>query len=115
YSCGGSHGSDLDLRAGWQPIFDAHKVDIVFSGHDHLYERSRPIRGLTGTDPVLAEATMDDAAPVAESGTIYVVTGGAGAPLYDIDASCNHTFVTEKTRNYAIVELDGRSMSFTAY
>jgi 3',5'-cyclic AMP phosphodiesterase CpdA len=114
YSCGGNHGSDLDLRAAWQPIFDEHEVDFVFSGHDHLYERSVPIRGLDGTDPILADATAGGV-PVDGSGTLYVVAGGAGAPLYGADGSCNHTFVTESVRNYIVVEVEDRTVRYTAY
>jgi acid phosphatase type 7 len=109
YSCGGSHGSDLDLRAAWQPIFDSHAVDIVFSGHDHLYERTKPIRA-----GAVAAAGLDDE-PVDESGTIYVVSGGAGAPLYDADGSCVETHFTEAVRNYVVVEIEDRTMRYTAY
>ena len=107
YSCGGSHGSDLELRAAWQPIFDQNKVDVVFSGHDHLYERSKPMRGLNGTAGVVAQAGTNDT-PVMGSGTLYLLTGGAGAPLYDAAKKlCDHTHVTESTRNYAIVDITG--------
>ncbi|RLC63774.1 MAG: hypothetical protein DRI01_04615 [Chloroflexi bacterium] len=33
-----SHGSDLNVRAALQPLFEEHDVDIVFTGHDHSYE-----------------------------------------------------------------------------
>lgn len=113
YSCG-NHGSDLDLRKAWQPLFDEYKVDVVFSGHDHLYERSKPIRGLSGSTGILAMAGPKGT-PVKGSGTLYVVTGGAGAPLYDVGTDCDHTFVTEKTRNYVVVDLNGTTLSLKAY
>lgn len=105
YSCG-NHGSDLDLRKAWQPIFDQHQVDVVLSGHDHMYERSKPIRGLSGSTGKIA-AAGPKGTPVKGSGTLYLVTGGAGAPLYDVGKNCDHTYVTEKTRNYVLVDLDG--------
>jgi 3',5'-cyclic AMP phosphodiesterase CpdA len=114
YSCGGSHGSDIQLRKAWQPIFDQYQVDVVFSGHDHLYERSKPIRGLAGDDGKLAQAGANDT-PVNGSGTLYLVSGGAGAPLYNADSSCDHTHITEKTRNYVIVDLDDKKLSAKAY
>jgi hypothetical protein len=114
YSCGGSHGSDIQIRAAWQPIFDEHKVDVVFSGHDHLYERSKPMRGLNGEDGIVAQADPGNI-PVNESGTLYVVSGGAGAPLYGADDTCEHTHLAESTRNYTIVEIEGRTMRYTAY
>ncbi len=113
YSCG-NHGSDLDLRKAWQPIFDQNQVDIVFSGHDHMYERSKPIRGLSGSTGKIALAGPKGT-PVKGSGTLYLVTGGAGAPLYDVGNDCDHTYVTEKTRNYVVVDLDGPKIQVKAY
>jgi predicted phosphodiesterase len=46
YSSGGTHGSDLGLRKQLEPIFVKHGVDIVFSGHDHFYERIKPQQGI---------------------------------------------------------------------
>ncbi|MFW9956201.1 MAG: metallophosphoesterase family protein, partial [Candidatus Thorarchaeota archaeon] len=48
------------IRATFHELFQEEGVDIVFSGHDHQYYR-----------------TFRD-------GIQYVVTGGGGAPLYDI-------------------------------
>ena len=59
----GIHGASLDLRAAKIPeLLSLHKVDLVVSGHDHIYERG------------LATAPSYDLR--------YVVSGGGGAPLY---------------------------------
>ena len=42
YSSGGTHGSSLDLRQVLEPIFLKYSVQVVFSGHDHFYERIKP-------------------------------------------------------------------------
>jgi hypothetical protein len=47
YSSGKSHGSDLKLRAKLEPIFVRGGVAAVFSGHDHVYERILPQRGIS--------------------------------------------------------------------
>jgi len=52
----------------WPDLYRKHKVDIVFAGHSHLYERFFPMR--PGEQP--------EAWPVT-----YITTGGAGAGLYD--------------------------------
>jgi 3',5'-cyclic AMP phosphodiesterase CpdA len=116
YSCRGSHGSYLQLRTHWQPVFDQHQVDFVFSGHDHLYERSFPMRGLDGTNGVVAESGTDGV-PVNQSGTVYVVTAGAGAELYTADDSCYHVVPgkSESVNNYVIVELEDRTLRLTTY
>ena len=64
-----NHGPQLDLQAAWGSVYDAHHVDLVLNGHDHNYERSYPLK---------AGHRVDTPA----EGTVYVVAGAAGAPLY---------------------------------
>jgi len=47
YSDGGRHGSAVDLRVRLEPIFTRYRVNVVYSGHDHLYERLKPQKGIT--------------------------------------------------------------------
>jgi hypothetical protein len=47
YSSGGRHGSDLRLRSTLEPMFLKNGVSVVFTGHDHLYERTKPQNGIT--------------------------------------------------------------------
>lgn len=46
YSSGKKHGSDKKLRALVEPLFVRYGVAAVFSGHDHIYERTRPQQGV---------------------------------------------------------------------
>ena len=46
YSDGKYHGPDPDLRARIEPLFVKYGVDVVFSGHDHVYERIKPKLGI---------------------------------------------------------------------
>ena len=39
YSSGKRHGSEMDLRQQLEPLFMRFGVQVVFSGHDHFYER----------------------------------------------------------------------------
>jgi predicted phosphodiesterase len=43
----GYQGSSKDVRAAFAPAFAAHGVQLVLSGHDHDYQRSKPIDGVT--------------------------------------------------------------------
>lgn len=46
YSSGGRHGSEEELRAVLEPLFVKHGVNVVFAGHEHLYERLKPQKGI---------------------------------------------------------------------
>jgi 3',5'-cyclic AMP phosphodiesterase CpdA len=46
YSNASRHGSSVDLRVLLEPLFVKYGVNVVFSGHDHVYERVKPQRGI---------------------------------------------------------------------
>lgn len=46
YGNAGRHGSNVDLRVLLEPLLVKGGVQVVFSGHDHVYERLRPQRGI---------------------------------------------------------------------
>ena len=70
---------------------------MVFSGHDHTYERSFPI---------FAEQVVDDHPNEYHNpaGTIYVVTGGGGNGLYEI-GSDYWTAYTESIYQHVKVDI----------
>jgi 3',5'-cyclic AMP phosphodiesterase CpdA len=91
----GDHGDSTAVKQTWVPLFDdpAGKVTAVFSGHDHIYAR------------------MSDASKVT-----YVVSGGAGAPLYGITgASAGQKVVANATYNFVKLHIVGPMVSGTAY
>ncbi len=46
YSSGERHGPDEDLRRILEPLFMKHGVSVVFTGHEHFYERLKPQKGI---------------------------------------------------------------------
>ena len=46
YSSGGTHGSADLLRDQIEPLFVKHGVSVVFTGHEHFYERIKPQKGI---------------------------------------------------------------------
>ncbi|WP_223634931.1 metallophosphoesterase [Corallococcus sp. EGB] len=64
----GEHGSQLTMRRQFGPLFEKYGVDLVLTGHDHDYERSKPMLG-------------DAEAGKNEKGIPYLVVGGGGATL----------------------------------
>jgi hypothetical protein len=100
YSSSTGHGSNLTLRAAWAPIVDQYAVDLVVNGHDHDYERSKPLR---------ANAVVPDG-----MGTVYIVSGSAGAPLYD-NGSGFFTVTSEKTESFLILGARVGQLDVAAY
>ncbi|MHB8078222.1 MAG: purple acid phosphatase family protein [Candidatus Krumholzibacteriia bacterium] len=71
----GGHGSDPAARAAWGRLLDDRRVDLVFAGHNHFYQRTYPLRAGSAT-------TRRPGRYQAGLGTLYCVAGGGGAPLY---------------------------------
>jgi hypothetical protein len=46
YSDGRFHGPDTDLRTRIEPLFEKYGVNVVLSGHEHVYERIQPQHGI---------------------------------------------------------------------
>jgi hypothetical protein len=46
YSSARKHGSDKPLREVLEPIFLKYGVNLVLNGHDHVYERIKPQKGI---------------------------------------------------------------------
>ena len=63
YSSGERHGSDLRLRDGLEPLFIKYNVSVVFTGHDHFYERVKPQKDITyfvtGSGGMLRKGNID--------------------------------------------------------
>jgi hypothetical protein len=78
YSTTAAHASDGGVRAAWCDLFDRHQVDLVLQGHNHVFERTDPIRGNRPTT-----AAGDNAVVYPETdGTVYYTVGCAGRPRY---------------------------------
>ena len=46
YSSGEKHGSNVELRNVLEPVMVKYGVDVVFTGHEHFYERMKPQKGI---------------------------------------------------------------------
>jgi hypothetical protein len=88
YSTTATHASDGGVRAAWADMFDRHKVDVVLQGHNHVYERTDPIRAGRAT------AAAPDNAIVypATDGTVYYTVGSGGRPRYPFQLGEQETY-----------------------
>ena len=76
YSSGG-RGSSLAVREVLEPLFVEYGVDLVLTGHDHHYERTVPIDGVTyvvsGAGSKLREAGTSDFTVVAHNRLQFMI------------------------------------------
>lgn len=89
YSNAGRHGSSVDLRLLLEPIFVRHGVNVVFSGHDHVYERIKPQKGIyyfvSGAAGQLRKGNMEPTAETAASfdqDQSFMLVEVAGTDMY---------------------------------
>lgn len=94
YCSSSRHGSDAGVRDRWSPIFDRHRVDVVINGHNHMYERTHPVRA----GRVTALAPRGGTIRPETDGTTYLVSGLAteDEPLPDFSTQ-PASFLTEYT------------------
>ncbi len=82
YSTCVTHGCEGGVEQYWVPLFDQYEVDLVINGHNHIYERTDPLRGGATTAAATIGSTVDSS-----KGTTYIVAGGAGKSLYSFSAA----------------------------
>lgn len=97
----GAHGSATAVRAAFAPVFEKYGVDLVLTGHDHNYERSKPMKGTT------PQASFAPGAPV------YLVVGSGGASLRSFPSSQPgwSAFRNNQHKGYLDVSVEGGTLT----
>ena len=79
------NGADLGIRRELLPLFDRYGVDLVVSGHEHHYQRTRPVRGaVVGSDLLTPAVAPGRAGGDIDTtrGTVHVTIGVGGNPTF---------------------------------
>lgn len=85
----GPHGGNPRLQPVVDELFQ-HKIDLIVSGHDHIYERGE------------------------KDGMKYLLTGGGGAPLYRVATPVATTRFVEPTYHFVEVRVDDQQVKIVA-
>lgn len=92
YSHAARHGSSVDLRVLLEPLFVKYGVNVVFAGHDHVYERVKPQKGIH-----------------------YFVSGAAGQLRKGNMRASDETAASfDRDQSFMAVEIAGAEMFFQA-
>ena len=90
YSHARFHGPDVDLRARLEPVLEKNGVDVVLNGHEHVYERIKPQRGIN-----------------------YFVLGNAGElRFHDLIPSADTVKGFDTDQSFMMVEIAGDELYF---
>ncbi len=103
YNVGAEHYHEQHMRV-LSPLFEKHGVDLVLHGHEHTYQRTKPLRFqpndesgakdvgskdryVPGTFTV--DRKFDGKAITKPDGILYITTGAGGKHLYDPQMNAN--------------------------
>lgn len=91
YTCAKFHGPDVDLRNQLMPLFTKYGVNVVWSGHEHVYERIKPQQDI-----------------------YFFLEGNSGQLRYhNIRSACDLDQIGFDTdRTFMLVEVDGDQLYF---
>lgn len=87
----GPHGSNNAVQSMVHPVARDCGVQVVLSGHDHLYLRSNSIEGVT-----------------------YIVSGGGGAVLYACGAAQPWVAICSSRHHFLYIEVDRSAIRIQA-
>lgn len=90
YSNGGRHGSNVELRVVLEPILVKYGVRVVFAGHEHIYERIKPQKGVTH----------------------FVAGSGGMLRRGDAESSPTSASAFDQDQAFMLVEIDGDHLRF---
>jgi 3',5'-cyclic AMP phosphodiesterase CpdA len=79
----GEHGGDAAFREYFVPVLEHYRVPLVLSGHDHDYERTNVLNGVT-----------------------YVVTGGGGRGTRNVGHS-SFTAFSQEVIHFVFIQIQG--------
>ena len=96
----GAHTLLEPERAALEPLFLKYKVDLVLQGHDHDYERTKPMK----------EGLADDS-----SGIVYLTLAGGGSPLYFQRNNADWSDKFLPVYHFAYFEIRDKNLKMTVY
>jgi hypothetical protein len=85
-----TRGPSLELRTVLEPLFLKYGVNVVFTGHEHLYERLKPQKGIH----------------------YFVAGGSAKLRRGDLQKSAQTEVGYDNDRTFMLVEIAGDTLHF---
>ena len=103
-----SHSGEMDAYFHtWWEAFDNYGVDMIFNGHTHNYQRTKPINRTISTT-----SAVDNYGSEAGEGRCQIVAGNAGAPLSSAASSSLWWLDNSvSARHFCNIDIDGNKLT----
>jgi hypothetical protein len=120
YTSPTKHPADPKIRDVFHPLFDKYGVDIVFSGDNHNYQRTFPLKyndnnnGDSSNPTIVSSTTTHNYKE--DTGVIYAISGTAGRSHYEISQQA--PFVAkqdDKNFGFLNIDIDDKTVKGTFY
>jgi acid phosphatase type 7 len=86
YSSAGRN--DQPFQQWFMPVLEKHRVQLVLNGHDHHYERFKPVNGVT-----------------------YIITGGGGRGVRQLSGTALNSVFAEPVIHFVVVTVEGDTLT----
>ena len=99
----GRERDEKDTHDAFMKIFDKYGVDLVLTGHDHVYARSHKLYD--------GDIVSDN-----DRGTVYVISV-SGAKAYPLSSKYEHLMkkTGQNLQLFQVISIDDDTLSFRAY
>lgn len=96
----GPHPCGDDFRKDAGALFDKHQVQLVLSGHDHSYQKTKRINNVTRA--------------LSDTGSVQVVSGGGDTRIFDRVRDTPWNIVHQKINHYLQVDVTAAEIQVRA-
>jgi 3',5'-cyclic AMP phosphodiesterase CpdA len=114
YSSLSSHSQEYIMREKYQPIFDKYGVDMVLQGHNHIYDRTLPLKFNPNniSKPIVDESNNNRTTNkfVNPEGSIFSVVGLGGRSSHIMLNQPNYVVKQHNGFGFLGIEIDGKEL-----
>jgi hypothetical protein len=120
YTSPSKHSANFTIRDTYHPLFDKYGVDLVFSGDNHNYQRTFPLKyNNNGGRDIFSNPSIsnkDSSNYNNDNGVIYLIIGTAGRSHYEIKEQASFVAKQDDTHfGFLNIDINGKTLKGTFY
>ena len=120
YSSLTSHIQEYIMREKYQPVFDKYGVDIVLQGHNHIYDRTLPLKFNPNniSKPIVDESNNNRTTTnkfVNPEGSIFSVVGLGGRSSHIFLNQPDYVVKQSNEFGFLTIEINGKELDAKYY